>query len=177
VALILITSMLGVIFGGYNQPADEFEYNGYQFERVQNKWLFEANGRTIQVDSYPSSVESINISPQIMSSIKSTRMLFVSVPTQGTNLDYIGLASYELSEFLRQEGLYAVAGISDDNTGYNLPLIDCTNATAPIPVVILQQSNQTSVTEQNNCITISARSGIDFIRIKDKIIFEFLGIM
>lgn len=179
IAFILISSMLAVLLGNTSSgnPNAKLEYNNYLFSREQDYWTFESDGHNIKVTSFPSSVENINLDDEIIQSIRSTKMVYLTSPTQGENLDYIGLSVYDLSIFLNEMGIYPVVGISDNNKGYNLPLIDCTNATIPVPVILFNQSNQTQISKQGNCIILESSGGIEFVFLKDRLILGYLGVI
>jgi hypothetical protein len=60
--------------------------------------------------------------------------------------------------------------------GYTvLPVADCRNATATVPVVILRNSTTTSVSSEGSCVTINYAQN-DIIRIRDSIVYLTYGI-
>lgn len=176
ISFILVTSILGFIFGGSTTTAEQLEYGGYRFTRELDYWTFKVGSQTVKLNHFPTELSAINVSDEAISRIKATKMVYVSAPINAENIDYIGVATYELSNFLIDSSIFAVQGISDNNTGYALPLIDCQNATPFVPVITFENTNQTQVIMKGDCIVLEAKYSQDFLKLKDKIVLKILGI-
>lgn len=176
ISFIMVTSILGFIFGSGTQTEDELEYNGFKFRRVANYWELDTGNSKVKVNFFPTELTDVNVSDDVLTRIKSTKMIYISAPIQGENTDFIGLTIFELSDFLMDYGIYAQQAISDNNTGYALPLITCQNATLFVPVITFQNTNQTLASLIEDCIVLEAKFPQDFVKLKDKIVIKFLGI-
>ena len=176
-SFIMVSSILSIIFGGYNAPQDnELEYEGYTFTRGENFWTVEVNGSLYKTHFFPTELSDLNVSPEITARIKSTKMAFISAPVLTEDKEFTSVASFELANFFIENDIYMVQAISDNNSGYNLPLIDCQNATAFVPVITFKNSTPSQAIMQDDCIVIEAANSQDYVRLKDKIILEYLGI-
>ncbi len=174
-AFVLVSSMLGIIVS--NDTKETYEYNGFEFTQQGEYWYFQHNGNNYRVLNYPASLESLDFDPNIAMQIKATKMVYITVPVTGVNLEYIGSSAFDLSQFLGEQGIYPITGISDDVEGYELPHITCANATIPIPVIAFQQSNETKAYSDQYCLILTANSGYDYMQLKDRLLLEYLGVI
>ncbi len=177
ISFIMVTSIMGFIIGSFRTAEEELEYKNLLFTKSGNYWETEINDMKIRTTYFPSELEDINVSEDALSKLKSTKMIYITTPVQGPNLDAISLASFELADFLTPFQIFSQAAISDNNTGYALPLITCQNATLFVPVISIENANQTQAYLEGDCIILEAQYAQDFIRLKDKIILKFVGIM
>ncbi|MFH1399407.1 MAG: hypothetical protein ABIG95_04835 [Candidatus Woesearchaeota archaeon] len=176
IVFIIVTSLLGIMFSGYTNQSNQQEYNSHKFKAVGNFWTTEINKHQVQVHYFPTEVNTLNFTEDITPFLKTTQMAYIAIPTEGLYLDFIGLAAYELAQSFAEYGIYPVQGLSDSNTGYELPIVTCANATSTVPVIIFEQSNQTAAFLDSNCIHIQG-SGNDFVMLKDALVLRLWGII
>ncbi len=176
-AFIMVSSILAIMFSGYNQP-NEIEYNGHIFKFQGDYLVTKVDKTTIKIQSYPANLAAIQADDAIAQKLNSGYPIFISTPLTAQYKEYAGQAAYDLAEYLGTIGVQTSIAISDDNTGYpTIPLITCTNATAALPVLIFEESNQSSMSIEGDCIRISASTGYDFIAYKDRLVLKLSGIM
>lgn len=176
-AFIMISSILAIIFSGYNQTND-VEYNGFTFKLQGDYLVTKKDGNTIKIQSYPSGISGITVDEAVTQRLSSGYQLYISTPVLSANKEYAALAAYDLKEYLDSTGIQSGVVISDDNSiNPNIPLINCQNASASLPVVLFEDSNQTAIALDGECIRISAATGYDFIAIKDRLVLKLSGIM
>ena len=173
----MVTSILGFIFGSFKGEEQQMEYNKHTFTRTGNYWETKVSNVNVKLNFFPTELTDVNVTNDTIAKLKSTKMIYITTPTQGSNLDYISLTAFELADFLTTFQIFPQRGILDNNTNYTLPLINCESATQYVPVIKIENANQTQAYLDGNCIIIEAQYGQDFLRVKDKIILKFLGIM
>ena len=176
-SIVLITSILGIILGNDSSTTDSNSYNGTEFVTSGNYWQFEYEGKDVQVYNHPSVLEDVDVDPAVFSAIKSTKIVYISTPVLGENLNYIGTAAYELSDALNLIGIYTSQGISDNNTNYQVPLITCENSTQFVPVVLFNYTNESRIHMDGNCIRVDSETRYDVIRNSDRLVLGLLGVM
>lgn len=176
-SLIMVTSILAIIFGGNTTTEDTVDYGDFRFVRKADHWEVEVDKKVISVYNHPSMLEDIEVDPEIINRLRNTEMVYITSPTQGEQLEYFGLAAYEMSQVLEEFDVFPAAGISDNNTGYNVPLITCDSATATVPVITFEYTNESKVYLDSNCIKIDGVTGFDIVRIKDRLVLGFIGVM
>ncbi|MBS1266639.1 MAG: hypothetical protein MAG795_00607 [Candidatus Woesearchaeota archaeon] len=174
-AFVLVSSMLGIIVGKDTKQTNK--YNGYEFTQQGEYWYFQHNNKNYRILNYPSSLENLDFDSNIVKQVQTTKMVYITIPVTGQNLEYIGTSAFDLSQFLGEQGIYPINSVSNNQTDYELPYITCTNATIPIPVIAFEQSNQTKAYAKNNCLILSANTGYDYIQLKDRFLLEYLGVM
>jgi len=176
-AFIMVSSMLAIMFSGYNQSTD-IEYDGHIFKQQGGYWVTKLDKTQIKIMSNPSNLAPLKVDDAIAQKLSTGYQLFISTPLTSQYKEYAGQAAYDLADYLTTKGIQSSVAISDDNTGYpKVPLITCENATAALPVVMFEETNQSSITLEGNCIRISGTTGSDFIAYKDRLVLKLSGIM
>lgn len=176
IAFIMITSVFGIVFSGYRQQSASLEYNNIKFVGENNKWSANINNKKLFFDYHPEEVEFINVSSEITALLKNTYEIDVTSDANSTFKDTIALAEYSMSGFLNDLNIYLRIGFTTDNE-YDLPIIQCSNATGLIPVIYFKKSNRTLISLENNCVIAEARDDSGFIRIKDRLLYAVLDII
>lgn len=175
-SFIMVSSILSMIFGGNNPPADTLEYEGYEFTREDSFWVIKINEEMLRFHYFPTELSKLNVSEEAIERIKSTKMIYISSPVLTEDRDFTSLASFELTNFFASQKVYSSQAISDNNTGYALPLITCQNSTVFVPVITFRNANQSQLILEDDCIIIEAQNSQDYLRVKDKLMLEYMGI-
>jgi hypothetical protein len=50
-------------------------------------------------------------------------------------------------------------------------------SSAYVPVIYFKYGNSTRIDFDNNCIIAEASSNVDFVRVKDRMLYEMLGVV
>ena len=176
-AAIMVLSVFGVVFFGYNQSPDKVKYNGIPFTRKGSQWSATINSKEAFFDYFPAEVENINISRDIISRLSNKAEIDATYSYNATFAEDMALAVYGLSQALALHfNTYVRAGFTE-KTIYKAPIITCANSTAFVPVIYFKSSNETSIYTQDSCIIIESGKGTDFIRIKDRLLYALFGII
>ncbi len=176
IAFIMLSSVIGyAIFGGSTQKQ---KYGKYQFIRTDQGWVTKVDNQKILFDYHPLEVESINLTQGIINSIKNTSMIYLTFDPEQSYLEYIDLARFQLTElFWTFFNIYPENAITKPSLKYNLTVINCSNATATVPVLFFKQSNETGFYKKDNCILLQAKQGYEFLALKDRLLYGLLGII
>jgi hypothetical protein len=178
-AIFLISSIAGVVLYRSSPNSNTITLNisnkNYKFTRKENYYSVDLKDKVINVYNLPYELEYINISNNILNKINETNVLYFTFNPNEKELTYIDFFRFDLSESLSELNKYIINGVTSESENYNLPVIDCKNATQFIPVIKLKNSNTTKVYEENNCFIIESR-GLGFIKIRDKIIYKLYGL-
>jgi len=176
IILIMVASAIGYMWSG----GEEFRYKDFRFKRSEssNLWYSEINGQQVSFYSLPPDAGHVNVTEGVISTISGTKMIYITFDPNQTDLTYLDLTRFDLSENLpKYFDIYAVSGMTANYTGYALPIVTCENATAFLPVVYLKRGNKTEVYFEGNCIIAEAATSSDFIRIRDRIMYGLFGII
>jgi len=177
IAFIMVSSILGyAIFGG--DAAQKQSYGKYKFTRTEQGWFTKIDNQRVFFNFHPLELENINISKEIIDSIKNTSMLYLAFDPEQRYLDYIDLARFQLTEsFWTFFHIYPKSVVTKSSSKYNMTVINCTNATSTIPVIFFKQSNETGFDKQDNCLLLRSTDGFGFLRLKDRLLYGLLDII
>lgn len=173
IAFIMISSVIGFLYGG---ETDTFKYKGLKFKRTQTQWYAAINNQKLTFDYFPSEVEQINLSREIITSLLNKPEIDTTSEINDTFSEEIALAQYNMALTLNNLNIYTRRGFTANST-FNLPVLTCKDATLAVPIIYFRQSNETKITMENNCIIAEARNNIDILRIKDRLLYSILGII
>jgi hypothetical protein len=183
IAVIMISSVLAIMFSGYAPEKQKLTYGGFTFEQQTSQGMIyyttDVNKVKIRIQSYPSDLSTIDLDNETGMIIRDAQVFYISRPVNSPFPDYIALSSFDLEESFRSLNRYISQGLSDTNKGYeNLPIITCLNATQSVPVILYVDTNDTArISREGTCIKLEASNGMDFIRLKDRIVLKAAGIM
>ena len=174
IALLMLTSTIGYVFKGGSKE----KYNDFSFSRTDDgRWYTKINGKQLVFNYFPSDIEDINLSAEIIDKIKGTRMIYFTHDPENRYREDIAMVNLELADVLWNNfKVYAMNGLTKNNT-FNIPIISCTNATITAPVIYFKESNQTQIYLNNNCIVLSGKTGIDFLALKERLIYELFDVI
>ena len=82
-----------------------------------------------------------------------------------------------MTSMQEQFGMHVMSGTLNETEAYDLPIIDCENATSEIPVIKFIFGNETTINSEDDCIVAQAQSEIEFLAIADKIRYKLFGVM
>ena len=174
IVVIMISSVIGYMWGRGSE--ESFKYGRYKFLRRSNKFVLNIDKTELAFDHFPSNVEDINISSEILNKFLNKVEIDTTSDDNSKWREGIAVAQYDLEIFLNIKGTYLVNGLTTEND-YEMPVIVCENATIKVPVVYFKESNQTKVWINKGCIIAEAKSETEFIRIKDRLIYGLLGVI
>ena len=170
---VMIFSVFGVMIGSFTN--NEMSYYGHKFEIKGNKYVTKINGNEIEFDYLPQMTESINLSNDTATKIKSSYVLMITFdPSQESNLPVMELVRFDLEQKLDK---IVLSGVMSSSEQYqNFSIITCENATQQSPVIILNMSDNTSITDAGNCIYLNGR-GSEFLRLRDRVLYSYYGVI
>ncbi len=169
IAAIMVTSVLGFIFGERSQ--ESMTYGKHNFDKKNLKWVTKINGKDASFDYFPAEVELINLSDSAVNSILNSKMVYVTYDPNQTNED-LGVAQFDLNQQLMLLNIYVGNGMTASNK-YGIPIITCKNATQFVPVVVLESSTNNTIKEEGNCIILNGNP----LMLKDRLLYSVFGVI
>lgn len=168
-------SIIGFLIGG-GGGEQKLKYNDITFTRRGNTWVTLVNNKQLVFDYFPEQVEDISVSQEIIDKLN-TLEIDTTYDVNDSFAETIALSQYRLQQNLGAvTNIYIRQGLTTNNT-FNLPIINCDDATEHVPVLYFKQSNETKVYLENNCIMIEADSETDLLRAKDRLLYGYLKIV
>ncbi len=174
IAFIMLSSTIGYVFKGGSKE----KYNDFSFSRTDDgTWYTKVNGKQLAFHYFPSDLEDINLSSEIVDKIKNTNMIYFTYDPESRYREDIAMLSFELTNILWQDfKIYATNGLTKNNT-FNAPVINCNNATITTPVIYFNESNQTEIHLNSDCIVLNGRTGIDFLILKERLLYALFNVI
>jgi len=175
IAFIMVSSILGYMFG--RQEPNTVEYNEVRFYQKNFLWATKIDNKEVVFHNFPSTVEYINVSDYVLSRMKSTLEVDSTYDQDNKFVEDIAVAQHDIENVFNDFfNIYLRRGLTTENE-FNLPVITCEDATLLVPVLYFKLGNTTAIYMDNNCIIAEAKSGSDFLKIKDRIIYGLLEII
>ncbi|MDO8660285.1 MAG: hypothetical protein Q7K43_00200, partial [Candidatus Woesearchaeota archaeon] len=143
------------------------------FKNEKNLWTTTINEQKRYFLYIPQDVEIENAA--LLQTIKDSPVIAITYDSNSTLVETLAEAQYRLEQELSYSQISVVRGLT--NSMGSVPKITCSNATSTTPVILLQEGNQTRFTQESNCIIAEGFSQEDIIRIAERIIYSFLGVM
>jgi len=176
----MVISIFAIIID--NQNSGTLSYNKHSFIMTDTGFKTKISGKYMDFYYYPSDIERINISSDIISKIQQSQgIAFVFDPFDNVtdNLQYIDVVRYEAQSQFDKPVYF---GITANSSNYALPIVDCGNATSAFPFIMIDTSNNAqgatfSISKDNpNCIIMNARLK-DLLAAKDRLVYTYYDIM
>lgn len=175
---IMIGTSFSFVFFGFSPATEKIKYNGHSFTFMpsQNIWVAKIDGRQAAFSFLPQDVESIFAFEDISNRLVGKFEIDVTSDSNSTYKESIALAQHQMGLTLSTYGIYLRKGFTTNNT-FNLPIISCNYATANVPVIYFRYGNTTNVHIEDNCVIAEASTNMDFIKVKDRLLYAVLGVM
>lgn len=174
IVFIMVTSVIGFMFGQYS--TQKLKFGEYTFVRTDQGFSLVINKQEVVFDYFPTEANSTDFDPRIDDRIKSTKMLYATINANSSHQAALGKVAYDLATTLDDFGVFVRPAFTEQTT-YDVPIITCANATQFVPVLYFKDSNQTKAYIDSNCIILEGDSDVDFLRLKDRILYGFFGIL
>jgi hypothetical protein len=174
IGLLMVFSVLGY-FGSQN-GSSVFRYNGLKFTQMSSGMLaLKFQGASFRFNFLPN---QLNTTPgaEAVPILKGKNMIYSTSDPVSPASESIAEAEFLFDEALANAKIYPVPGFIAP-TQSQRKVITCLNATETVPVVFFEQRNESAVKLFGNCVKITAPTRLDFLAIKDRIIFGILGIL
>jgi len=173
----MILSTLGFIYGGNTDTNTlKYELNNrtYLFGKQYNVYYLNIDNQKVFFYNLPDEI-NFNLDTQLAGRIKDSRMMYLTFDPEEKDLNYIDLVRFSLTDDLAKFEIFLVSGVTKETKLYELPVIDCVNATEYTPVIKFENSNTTEIDLNENCIIMKGK-GLDFIKFRDLLLYKLYGV-
>ncbi len=180
--LLMVASIAGVI--EYNPSSTtRMTYGDHTFSLEQRAdgssiLVTQLNGQRVEFQNLPVQVGTLSVDPAAVTLLREAKQVaLVADPSMG--VEDAGIVDYARLQ-LALAIPSSVSAISHADPRYRLPVLDCAQASAQMPVVLFQIANGTNasagVTTQGYCVLVRGGQQ-DILNLKDRLIFEYYGIL
>lgn len=174
-----ITELHEAIANGEDVP-DSLIYNGFTFVKVDQFWYFqwkqEGQLYNVPLRFSPPEAQEVPIEGALDAGFNN-RTLFITFDPTGSDLAHVALAAAEMSlSFARTLDIYPIAACNQNVTTacHTRPIVTCDDNNKT--VIFLNESEETKVGLQGNCIVINGQ-GMELLRGVDRMLYQWYRIM
>lgn len=180
-AVLITISMIGSIFAIVldNYQSNNIKYGKYSFV-VTNTGTYKVkvNGQFMEFTYFPSDLERIPLDSRVKEKLSNSAAFAIIFDPVESNqsLEFVDYVRYEIQNQVQKQVFF---GITQESERYLLPVLGCDNATAAVPLILIVNSDNTSIAidkDNENCILMNARLR-DIIAAKDRIVYSMNNIM
>lgn len=179
IGFVLLFSIIGftfsaIPFGSVTQ--NNLKYGDIELVQTQLGLATLVNGQILEFTYYPEDVAATDVS-LVTGKLTSARVVYATSDPNSSMAAQISGAQFDIGRVLdsRHNNFLDVAFTVENP--YNRPVITCGDATPLIPVLLFNFTNSTTqITEISNCVIINFASENSLTRIRDKILYELLGV-
>ncbi len=181
--VIFLVSSIGsvVVYYGNNDDQNSFtqEYNGikYRFKLTidgqGNPYYTVSSKESEFIAFYTPQQIFIDANPDVLNVLGSSPYFYLSIDPESENLNLLDYLRLDIRQNLPQSKFF-LEGVSQETDLYNLPVINCNNATSA-PVIILKNTNTTNITSDGNCLNAEFQTQ-HAMQTRDLIVYTMQGI-
>ncbi len=178
IAFIMVSSVFGVIFYGYNGQNSQITFGDYKFYQKDDQWFswFTKIDNTEAGFNYmPDEVSFIN-TDYSLANLRNALQIDTTYDPESEYASELALAQKQIEITLNNFNIYVRSGFTKDNE-FGWPVITCETAVNKVPTIYFKRSNQTAITQEGNCIKAEFEQENDILYLRDKIIYDMLGIL
>ncbi|MBR9699633.1 hypothetical protein GOV09_04210 [Candidatus Woesearchaeota archaeon] len=174
-ALIMVTSILGFIFGGsFNTTNPTSRYEGTKFTLSQNGWDFSHEGQRYTLSYIPQDVEFLSLPSTI--DLSNLVQLDITSEFNSTANEDIARATFELGNVLVNKDIFVRLGFTT-NASIRHPTITCESSSSFVPILYYNSTPMDTITHQGNCIVINSVDPQFILSHTNLIAYKILGIV
>lgn len=178
IIFLMVGSLFGVIFFGFagNSGPGSVEYNEYEFFFRGDHYETTIEDKVAAFSYLPNQVQYIIVPGLVSQRLRNTVQFDVTTDINGTYIEEVALAQFQMGLTLSNFQLFMRAGLASEND-YQQEVITCADATQFVPVIYFREANETAVYLDGDCIIADIGAPVDAIRVKDRIVYDILGII
>ena len=176
VAIIMISSTIGFVSTG--SGITKQRYNDYKFSVDQTGTTLYWDNELIKFYNNPYQLENLNISSDIVDTVKGTAMVYLTFEANNTFPEAIDRVRFDLTnKFITYLGIYVVNGVTNNEAIPALPVIDCINSTSAVPVLKIETGDEFRIVEENSCIIFIVDNELDLMALEEGLLYRLLGVI
>lgn len=171
IVLLMVSSVIGfVAFSGQgeNKIKADYEYNGFNFFKINNGWITKINSGDIYFDYLPSEVKDISYDN---SKLSTQNKVYVAYGPSKDNIDFV---LSKVDSNIRLLGYSTnLACIKEENCP-DIPVVNCQEKDN---IILLRINEKNNIYRDNGCIVIEGEDIIGLAKATDKFIYSISGMI
>ncbi len=176
VAFLMVMSGFGVYLSGRGAQDQTVKDYGITFAIDQDTRMYTADltGQDVSYYRLPSSIEQYALSADAKSLLRGSQALVLTFDPEAPQeqLGALSEVRLDLSSLLQKPAINAV---TTNSSAYDLPVATCANATAEVPVVSFELSDETALVKDDSCLRMKG-NGTAFYELRDALVYSYYGV-
>ena len=172
VIIVMAMSVVGLLTIDYSTLE---KYNGFKLLNVDQQSWKVLKIPDIIFYSHPTEVDSVPVTEEFMARLKTSPIVYLASPPDDANNETINAVVYDLIwPFVQQDRFLRPASttlVPDRSQA------DCANATAGVPVVVLQTGVNLTLEQKGNCFVFTGENQRDFVQLRDRILYGIYNVI
>jgi hypothetical protein len=173
---VMLGGGLGIFASNLGTKENTVPYNDFIFEATNNGWMVNVDKERFYFPFHPLEVESIQLDDNAITFFKESDNVLLSYDYYSQFSNTIANANYLFAENLAKKG-YGIGYGFNVETEFDIPLINCTNASEGNIVIIFKTSNDTYFELEDYCIIGYSNSEEGFYKLSSRILFGLMNII
>lgn len=177
IALLLFSSVAyyyDTASSGSQSKFNGFEFTPKTYDDTRGVWVTTIDGEEIEFQSLPPQVTSIPYDASITPLLANAQYIGITADP-AVDLDNAPAIGYvRLQLYLAWKKTFN--GQIAPQEGTVLPVFGCANATAGVPVIFFNVSNETAIRREGDCVIVTGEQR-GLLEAKDRLIFEYFGML
>ena len=180
VGTIMLLSVAGFVFSfNPSSQGNNFRYGSLTFKQTQQGFFTtEVNGNPIDFSYRPEDVSDIDVPAAVVEKLTGSRVIYITYYWNTTLAKSMALLQFDAANLLDSlHGIFAQPASTTTNP-FDFPIITCNNATSFVPVLLLQEGNNTAISFDSgnlDCVVLNASSDTGFLRAADRLKYALIG--
>lgn len=180
IGVIMLASVAGFVLSfNPSSQADTFRHAGLTFKQTpQGFYSAKLGGKLLEFLYRPEDVSDIEVAPSIIGTVTGSRALYITYDFNSTFSQDMALLQFEAANVLEAKyGIFVQPAFTTENP-LNISVVGCGNATAFVPVLLIQAANSTAISagpSNPNCIVASAPGSTGFLMVADRLKYAVLA--
>jgi len=167
---------MGGFLGNNNSTTSAVTYGDYVITTQTDGLHMDVEGKDVTFTYYPGTVTDLVPDGISLDQLKLARVITVTYDPNTEDAEYFGFAQFSLEQAFSGEGKYVIRALTN-TTGYGLPELGCTNATAQSPVILFQLGETTGFHKVKDCIIGEGISGVSIVQLRDALLYGYYGVL
>lgn len=174
-AFLMVASVVGFAVNFVAAPTNSLDYYDHRFTITpQNTFKLDLDGQTREFLFFPGDIESVTL-PESTKELFEKAVVTVTYDPESELKETLAEAQYYFETQLDEK--LVIERALTNSTGTALSEKSCESATEEQPIIMLNPTNESGITLENNCLKINAIDNYDLIQQTERVIYTILGVM
>lgn len=178
IAFLMISSVFGIMVGGFSQGSTTQNYKDYKFKTVNGVYVTKINSLDVAFPYVPQQVEYYNVSAEIISELMASEQIDLTSEFETISKTEIAATQLYFKDTIEGQGSAFVRTGYTEQTQYATQVITCDeNSNSTVPTIVYMDGDETKVTKEGRCIVLMSSSNDGFRILTTRLLYGIFGVI